>query len=1064
FFLSGVVFAQVTTGTVSGTVSDSTGAVIPGANVTLRNVETGITRTTMTDAAGRYRVPQLGLGSYEVTAEAAGFQTSVRTGITLTVGREATVDFSMQIGAVAERITVTGEAPLIETTSATVASLVSEREVRDLPLSGRSFADLTAIQPGVVSDLGVGQSVNNGVGTRVSINGARPQQSSYLMDGIDIVSPAYNIPPASVLGQLLGVETVREFNLLANNYGAQYGRASGGVINAVTRSGTNELHGSAFEFLRNEKMDAKNYFAPAGPIPTYKRNQFGAAAGGPIVKDKTFFFLAYEGVRERIGTNDVGFVPTSLARQGILPGSAPIPVKNAGSIAVLNLMPCPDSKTGNFSPPMVSVPGLRPCPDVDPDKDRGGGIGTYTGTRTQQGTEDYGMIRIDQQFTDKDSIFGRLTVDNSASQVPLVQLVPGGMQSVSEGGYRFAALEYTRLVSPSIVNIARTGFTRNNTRFEEVYSISDLAPELSSLPGRPLLSGIGASGVSVPGGLGTQLCSPIQWLDNTFDHSDSLLYNPGAHAFAFGVNVRRYQMNEIPGCWFTGSMRFTNLASLLSGNPNNYTFTRDLAGGLADLYRGWRQTYVAAFIQDDFTWRPNLTVNLGLRWETVSNPSEVNNKVANVVDIFRDRGYTQGKFMDIRDSLKGLSPRVGLAWSPFHDQKTVVRAGFGIFKEPPLVYMYQLAVYVPPWAERLSIPSPTWPFPLKSPILAAGNVPGDPVIAALDFKTPYSLQYNFGIERQIGETLTAEVTYVGTRGLDLANVYDPLQPKPELVNGRLSIPKNAPFTNPSFTASRYTANVGDAWYNGLQLVLKKRFGAGLGFNSSYTFAKNMGTTGIGLRSAENPSGTNYLPLNSWDIASEKGLAAIDTRHNFRFSFSYELPFGAGQKFAGNLSRLPNALLGGWQINSIISARGGLPATLKLSYNNSNTRPASGIFDRPDLKPGASNNPVLGGPDRYYDVNAFLAPPPDTFGNLGQNTLIGPSLFNLDFSLFKEVGLGETKKVQFRAEFFNLFNHPNFSQPNTTVFTSPTRINPTAGRISGTITDPRKIQLALKFEF
>ena len=506
---------------------------------------------------GRYRAPQLSLGNYEVTAEAAGFQTALRRGITLTVGREAVVDFTLQVGAVTESITVTEEAPLVETTNATVASLVNERAMRDLPLLGRSIADLTAIQPGVVTNLGTDANVYAG-GAKISINGARGTQSLYLLDGLDITPPYTNSTPQSVMGELLGVDTIREFSVLTNNYGAQYGRAIGGVINAVTRSGTNELHGSAFEFLRNSAFNAKNFFDPGNePIPPFKRNQFGATAGGPIAKDSTFFFLSYEGLRSRLGLSDVAIVFTQEAKErGILRDAA----GNITSVVQVN-------------PDIVPLLNLIPLPN---GPSLGGGLAEYRGFRTQEGREDYGMGRLDRKLGDKDSLFGRFTIDNSTLSAPEMQTIPGGSIFSDDGGYRFLSLVHTRVVSSSTLNTLSVGLARNNIGEQQIYAKEGLDPRLSAVPGDPLLgiTSTGMGALKFPthfGGayLGTLANPPMRFVDNTFDVADTLIRTLGRHSLSLGFNIiKRYQMNEFLSTYVSGSISFPSERDILEGRPS----------------------------------------------------------------------------------------------------------------------------------------------------------------------------------------------------------------------------------------------------------------------------------------------------------------------------------------------------------------------------------------------------------------------------------------------------------------------------------------------------------------
>jgi len=1070
FLASQVTLAQVTTGTILGTVTDSTGAVVPGATVTLRNVETGISRTETADSAGRYRASQLSLGSYEVTVTAAGFQTAVRSGVTLTVGREATVDFSMQVGAVSEKITVTGEAPLIETTNSTVSSLVTEKAMRDLPLNGRSFADLTAIQPGVVSATGVSASVFTG-GPRMSLNGARPQQSLYLLDGLDIVSPNNNVTPSSVMNQLLGVDTIREFSVLTNNPGAQYGRALGGIVNAVTRSGTNELHGGAFEFLRNNVLDARNFFdyseATLGKrLPPFRRNQFGATFGGPIVKDSTFFFVAYEGLRERLGLSDLGFLPTQEAReQGILRDKA-------GNI----------TQTVKVNPDIVPFLNLMPLPN---GAAIGGGLAQFIGSRTQPGGEDYGVVRMDQKLGEKDSLFGRLTIDDSAKTVPSYAKIPGGAPTVDQGGYRFASIVETRIFSPTLLNTLSVGFARNNTAESVVGDFSGLDPRLSVVPGAPIFGPITVGGISLPGGFGAGACDPIHFVDTTFDFSDNVSYTRGRHSLNLGATIKRYQMNELNGCWTMGWIFFASVPAVLQGQPFLDTTTL----GNPDTYRGWRQTYGSFHIQDDFNVLPNLTLNLGLRWERVTGPSEVNGKISTLKDVLRDATYSQpDKLFELRDAFKGFVPRFGFSWTPFHDQKTVLRGGFGVFREIPLEFEYAESLFAPPFAQRFDITGTPFPFP--SPLRAVTPTSGESETVAFDFKYPYNYQWNFGVERQLSQTLVAKATYSGTRGLDLPAINNPDQPIPIRITnpstGALSwftpgtgtVP-SAPRPNPNFANERYTSQVGNTYYHALQLSLEQRFRSGLLLNTSYTWSKNIDDVAIGVKCADGIS-SDVIVYNVYDIAADRGLSPLDTRHNFSLSYSYELPFGRGKAFGSNSAGVTRVLLGGWQFNGIFSARTGLPINALDSFANARTNPSL-VEDRPDLLPGKSNNPTqgvtagcagitagrtLGGPNLYFDPCSFTPALPGFFGNTGRDTVIQPGLFTWNASLFKEIPLGsERHRLEFRAEFFNLLNRANFSFPNSHIFTSAAgTINPAVGTIVATSTIPRNIQFGLKYTF
>jgi len=1086
FFFGAIAVAQVTTGTISGKVSDFTGAVLPGITVSLKSVEKGISRTVSTDEGGRYRVPELALGSYVVTAEAAGFQTVIRSGITLTVGREAVVDFTLQVGAIAERITVTGEAPLVQTANATVAALVDQRAMRELPLNGRSYADLTGIQPGVLSDLEVAaaptQAVYTGGGSaaRRSIGGTKPQQSTYLLDGMEISTPSEGMPASSVLGQQLGVEAIREFVLLQNNYGAQYGRASGGVVNAVTQSGSNSFHGSVFEFLRNEKLDARDYFLdPRLPKAPLKRNQFGASLGGPIRKEHTFFFANYEAVRQSAGTSFLGSVLTAETREGKITGCpAGRAACSRGEAIVTQTLP--------VDPNIVAVMNLLPLPN---GSYRNAGVADYTAVPRWHADENYGIARIDQQLSQKDSLFGRFTKDQSTRTDQYLALTPQPFTGFQVGGYVLATVSETHVFSPSVVNAFRVGFTRRNDHLfynytqggDQFPNAPGLDPRLAPVKGVPMglysIPGINFYGGSGGGNtIGPNLSGPAVFVDNTFDYDDSLMINKGRHSIALGANFKRYQMNHLNEPWvYGGTFTWDTIENFLTNNPRNTTqllgFTTP-GSQKADVYRGWRQSYGAVYVQDDFKARSNLTLNLGLRWEGVRSPREVNGKLAVLKDIYRDKDFVlltrKDPFFEITDALKGFSPRVGFAWTPFSDQKTVMRSGFGIFKEMPLAYIWQLALEAPPFSKRFTVNRPAlkFPFPFEDPNLVGSA--GEPLMMPLGAKIPYTLQWTFSLERQIGQSLVVKANYVGTRGVNLFAIYNPNQKPTVIRDGRQFTPPDAQVPNPNFTSYRYVAPICDQIYNALQLVVERRSRAGLAFNASYTWARNIDNGGgAGIKGAEQIAGAaSFAVYNGRDLSSERGLSSLHVQHNFILAYSYELPFGSGRHWGNQWSGPLNSVLGGWSVNGTNTIRSGLPVNIQMTPRQSGCA-AQSCNERPDLRPGGNNNPVLDHwtPERYFDPSNFVVQPVGFFGNVGRNTMLRPGQFNLNLSLTKDNRLAEGKNLEFRAEFFNFLNHPNFGAPGNTVFRDAAgNLDPNAGRITTTSTKMRQIQFGLKFIF
>lgn len=1085
-FLSGAMaLAQVITGTISGTVSDATGAVVPGARITLKNIETGIARSVTSDALGRYSAPELRLGSYEVTADAAGFQTTVRSGIALTVGRAAVVDFTLAVGSVAESVTVSGEAPLVETTNGTVATLVDAATMRDLPLNGRSFADLTSIQPGVVSDMEItavgAQSVYTGGGAaaRRSIGGAKPSQSTYLLDGMEISTPSEGMPVASVLGQQLGVDAIREFTLLQSNYGAQYGRAVGGVVNAVTQSGTNSFHGSAFEFLRNQALDARDYFlSPTQSKAPLRRNQFGGSFGGPLQKDRTFFFVNYEGLRQSAGISYLGATLTPETRLGRIT-ACPVgrnTCSRAESIVTSTLAVNPD---------VVPVMNLLPLPNGNY---RNAGVADRFSTPMWHADENYGIVRMDRQLSSKDSLFGRLTVDRSARTDSLELLTPKPFTGFQVGGYIVAAVSETRIISPSLLNTLRLGFTRRNDHLFYNYSqggdqfpaAPGLDPRLSPVKGVPLglynIAGVNMYAMSSNGStVGPNLSGPAVFVDNTFDYDDSLIFNHGPHSITAGVDLKRYRMNELNEPWVYGQFSWQTIERLITNQPFNDTQLVGFSSPgtqIADVYRGWRQTYVSAFVQDDLKLRSNLTLNLGLRWEQISSPREVNGKLAVLKDVFRDKQFTPlskgDALFEIRDGLKGFSPRIGFAWTPFSNQKTVFRGGFGAFKEVPLEYIYQLAIEAPPFSKRFTVNAPAlkFPFPFADANLAAST--GEPLMMPLSFKEPYTVQWTFALERQMGQTLVVKLNYIGTHGINQVAINNPNQPLTTVVNGRQFTPATAQVPNPSFTSYRYVNSIIDQFYHAGQVVVEKRLGSGLRLNGSYSWSKNIDTGGgAGLKGAEQiVGGASFAVYNSYDLAGERGLTALDIRHNFIASYTYELPFGSGRRWGTQWKGITNELLGGWMLNGTNTWRSGLPINLGMTPRQSRCA-AQSCNERPDVRPGGNHNPVRKNwrPESYFDPSQFIVPTVGFFGNVGRDTLIRPGQFNWNFSLAKSNRLGEQKNLEFRAEFFNLLNHPNFGSPTGNVFRNAAGdFDPNVGRITTTSIPMRQIQFGLKLTF
>lgn len=1039
--------SQVTTGTVLGTVSDSSDAVITGATINLRNIETGITRTVQSGSSGRYRAPQLALGGYEVSAEAQGFQTVVRTGITLTVGQEAVVDFTLPVGSVNEKVTVTGEAPAIEVTNSTVSSVVEGYTVRELPLNGRSFDQLTLLQPGVfmAKQSGTGAPGFGGSTTWISIAGARPTQSITLYDGTNI-NNFFNYAGSGVSGKLLGVDAIREFRVLTNNYSAEYGRAVGGVTNIVTRTGTNDLHGSVFEFLRNSAMDAKNFFDLATePIPAFRRNQFGGSIGGPLRKDRTFFFATYEGLRDRLGKTSVAGVPTLAARDGHLP---------TGDVTII----------GAVRPFLA----LYPKPN---GPELGNGIAQLTTSATQPTNENFGQVRLDHQLTGNESLFGRYTIDRAEMVDPYATQIPG-FPRAADAGNQYATIQLNSILSSVLLNTARFGYTRvgHETIAPEQPDILRFGLPYSRV-GALIVTGMSNMGVGTATG-------NLHALRNLFEYSDDLSLARGNHSFKFGAVVERFRDFFFYDFLVTGEQRFNNLSDFLNNRPAS--FRGSLPG--ADPKMQWRQYLFGFYAQDDYNVRPGLTLNLGIRYEFVNNPINViqrpniGGKFGIIKDTLRDTTFslTEHPFAD-NPSLRNFAPRFGFAWDVFGDGKTAFRGGFGLAYDQILANYYAFWFDAPPLLSSVRGAGFAFPNPFPSPTtpLIGTNEPTD----YLTSSTPTTLQYNLNFQRQMPWDLAVQIGYAGKRGIHQGTGRDTNTPFPTIsADGQYSIPTGAPHRNPNFAELGLRYFAGNSWYNSLQLGLQKRLKKGFMVTTNYTWSRSIDDYS-GVRNGEGLSGHEGIQ-NPDCLACDRGVSEFNRSHVFNATYSYQLPFGK------NTQGLPGQLLKGWEVSGITTMETGLPLSAYVGFDRPGLLTVSSTLAvRPNLQPGMSNNPTeglsagcpginagrkLGDPSLWFDPCAFALQPAGQFGNLGRDTIVGPKLINFDFSLVKNTSLGEERSLQFRTEFFNIFNHPNFGGfgfGGGNVFTSATGTASAGGaRITSTNTTARQIQFSLKLSF
>ena len=1016
--------AQTVGASLQGVVVDPTGAALANADVVVINVATGAVWELKTDATGRYRVPVLQPGEYEIHVTQTGFQTVARRGIQLAVGQDAVIDVRMEIGTIAEELTVTGAAPTINTTSGALSGLVGDKEIRELPLNGRSFQQLALLQTGVTPALAAGSDVVGGRTPKISINGARPEQNSFLLDGTDI-NNVYNKTPGSSAGVLLGVEAVLEFQVLTNAYSAEFGRSAGGVINAVTRAGTNAIRGSGFEFYRDSALDAKNFFDPVDkPIPDFYRHQFGGVLGGPIARDHTFYFGAFESLIERLGVTGVTAVPDDNARQGLLPGRT------------VTLHPAVPSYLDTLFPRANG-------------RSLGGGAAEYLFSNTQPTNEYFAQMRIDHRFNGGDTLFARYTyddgkVDRGPPNKPPVSITKEHSRN------QYLTVEHQHLFSPAVLNTFKGGINRSVSLADNVRTI-DIPPSMAWLPGEKF-------GYFTITGVVTEMGGDFRLPRNDYltnwQLGDTLFWTRGAHAAKFGFQSQLIQFHQNTTSQQGGIVTFPNLAAFLQGQPSNVDFA---VPGLIDPIRDYKQWLFGFFAQDDVRMRSNVSLNLGLRYEFITTPTEVNGKISNLRSI-TDAALTVGDPWHSNPSLKNVAPRLGIAWDPGGKGTTSVRAGFGLFYDEilPKYYFFSGSLN-PPFTTRTTIVNPPFPnvmanFDPKAPIRAQLQT------VNYDLQTPFITQYNAGIQRALPGDWDVFVGYVGSRGRNLLRLGDANLAPETIVNGVKTYLPQLGRRNPNFGPVFQRVTDARSFYDSMQLSVMKRYSRGLRAQVSYTLAKSIDDSS-GINSQDFDNNVQYV-LDWYDPSYDRGPSAFQARHNLTFNWRWDIPARS------SLGGVAGAVLKGWQLNNVTTIQSGQPFTVRLGFNRSgnlNTTSFS-MNERPDLKPGFSDDPILGGPDRYWDINAFALPAPNTRGNLGRNTLVGPGLLNADVSLVKSFAARARQSVQLRLEAFNMFNRANFAVPSGRVaFTNAAGdVSPTWGRITSTVTTSRQVQVGMKY--
>jgi hypothetical protein len=1006
-------YGQITSATISGTVKDQTQGVLPGVDVVVKNIDTGLSRSAVTDANGHFTIPGLPPGNYETRASLTGFASAVER-VTLTVAQEAGLNLVLRVTGTEESITVIGTAALVDTRSAAMSAVVTEKTISELPLNGRNYIDLALLQPGVNSFTEKDSTASSNRGTKLNINGMSFRSNSYLLDGANMRGYA-GTATVSAAETTLGVETIQEFRVVTNAYSADYGRAMGGVISLVTKSGTNGFHGSGFEFFRNSAMDARNFFDRGTDPPPFTRHQFGTSAGGPISKNRLFFFGGVERLQEDLGITSTAFVPSDAARSGALFPINPI------MAPYLRLFPA--ANAGNAGS----------APDV----------GIFTYELNQPTRENFFQGRLDYTLSDKDSLFARFTHDG-ADQTLSAGFPDYATDSVSRN--QFFTTEYKRIVTPAVLNTAR--FSHSRLRFEQLPAFPSV-PDLAFIAGQDQLGVIGVGSLSSLGGTTTNPST-----NNSFywTFSDDVSYVKGRHLLKTGALVEHLRTNKLTATNIRGSYTFANVRSFLAGTPTRFV---GVPPG-AQLERVRPNTLVGFYVQDDYRTTERLTLNLGLRYEFYTLPSEANGLDTTLRDILNDRSFTVGAPFAKNPSLGNVAPRLGFAWDVAGNGKTAVRGGAGIYHDTdgPFNSAFGIAAFSPPFAATATINNPTFPRPAS---LTAGAASA----RTIDFniKQPYGVTYNVNVQRELAGQITATVGYAGSRAYNLMSAIEanPIVPVIQ-ADGSKFFPAGAPRRNSAFGPIDYRTNGGRSEYHSLQLSAQKRFSRRYQLQTSYTLAKSMDNLQAQLNADVNNS--SVYPQDPYDRELDWTRSDFDVRHVFQANFVWDLPGRDG-----------SALLGGWQFNGIVTLRSGVPFTPAMGATNWSRSGNTSGEDRPSLKPGVNSDAlILGDPDHFFDTSAFVLPAQGTFGNAGRNLLTGANYAMTNVSLVKNTklgALGSGGQLQLRLELFNLLNRPNFATPDRVVFAAATASESplsTAGRITRTVTSSRQVQLGAKLLF
>jgi hypothetical protein len=1064
--------AQIVGGTISGTVLDPAGAVVPGAQVAIRNQETGGERHLITDAAGAYAAPSIPVGIYNVSVVREGFAPQTRTGVSITVGQAMHININLQPGGVTEQVTITDAPSSVNLSTQQTSGLVGERQVKDLPLNGRSYDQLITLNPASVNYTAqrsgsVGTS-NSSVGNMFAISGRRPQDNLYLLNGIEYTGASLiNVTPGGTSGQLLGVDAVREFNVVTVTYSASYGKRQGAQISIVTASGTNNLHGTAYEFLRNSFFDARNYFDQAR-IPNFQRNNYGASLGGPLRTNRLFLFGNYEGYRQNLGITDVTLVPDTLARQGLLPNpSNPSgPRKNYG--------------VANGVAPLFNLWPAQNGPELLDANGNPTGIGESFSSPTQHIREDFGTARFDVNLTSRDLLFAVYTVDDSTANTPTQNPFSLINESLRE---QVVSIQEQHVFSPQLLNTARIGYSRASFFFLGSIPPAIQAETPGFIAGKPtgaiVIAGSTASnGSSQITGAGANVGSNNATSRNLYTLDDHVFYSHSRHQFEAGVWLQSLQSNDNLAQNQYGQASFASLTTFLQGTVKTFTVVPEPTP------LNWHSFMGAVYLEDTWQLSPRFEIRGGIRFESTNGWNEAHGRASQY-------GFTNGVINTtpttgnsaLSDNRAKFlpEPRVGIAWNVFGDGKTSLRSSVGLHHSLLDNLDYRLDQSAP-YNTTLSYAN----VPIASPVSGA---PGliSPSNVQTNIATPAVVSYTLSIEQQLDRATSLTIGYVGSHGYQQILSEDQNEPASIICSAASACPAGTTTgtiyyptivkANPLVANTTSWLSGGNSNYNALEVDLRRNLLNGLQLRANYTYAKNLdnGSAWNTSVSANTPAFVSYPANPSLDY----GPAATDVRHLAAFNAIYELPIGPGHTLLSSTPTLIKHAVSGWSLSTIATLQTGFPFSPQLGYNPTGSGDTRNPV-RPNLNPNFTGSLYSRGSTaarvaQFFSPAAFSAPVYGTVGNLSRDTLTGPGYADWDLSLLKSTLLTERTSLQFRAEFFNVLNHTNMQTPNEVVFasgptqgtavnqTAPAVLSPTAGVITAASTS-RQIQLAIKLVF